>query len=211
MPRAEARLLEHQQAFEQRPRRSVVAALECDARQTIQADDDVGMLGAEAALGDRQCPLEEWLRGVDVATRVAHRSEAVHGLNEARVIVTERGLADLQGPSEETVGLVVVALAQLELREVGEARRESQVAGAQLFRFTNSRGERLFGTGEIAPAEKAPSGLVLRFPALGDLVVHGSSLDTLKTLPMVRRHLCKTGILTADRAMTAVTRAHISR
>jgi hypothetical protein len=188
MPRAEARLLEHQEPFEQGTRRGVVAALERDARETIQADDDVGMLGAQTALGDRQRALKERFRGVDIPSRVAHGGEPVHGLHKTRVIVAERGLADLKGAPEEAISLVVVFLAQLQLREVRETRRETQVAGAQLLRFTNSRGERLFGTGEIAPAEKAPSGLVLRFPALGDLGLHGGSLDTLKTLPMEHRH-----------------------
>lgn len=203
--RTKRRLLEDEKALEEWTSGRVILPLERDPGQAVQAGDDVGMLCAKPPLGDGQGALEERLSGVDVTARVEHRREPVHRLHEAGVVTPERGFANLQRATEQTLGIVVSALAQLQLSEIGETRRESQIAGAELFRFTNGGDEGLFGTSQIALAEEPSPGLVLRFPALDDLVLHGGSLDTLKTLPMVPRHLSETGILTVRGGMPAVT------
>ena len=106
MVAAQRGLLQQQQALEQRTGSRVVVSLERDAREAVEADDDVGVLRAQAALGDREGALEQRFRRIHIAAGVAHRGESVHRLHETRMIVAERRLADLEGASEETLRLI---------------------------------------------------------------------------------------------------------
>src|SRR5687767_6737958 len=101
--------------------------LEVEAREIVEEQNEVGMVGAEIRLADRQGAGEQRLGVLRIAAHDASGAETCQRGNECEIVGTLRVLADVEGSTERLLGFGVVAHLALQRAQSNERGGELHV------------------------------------------------------------------------------------